>query len=219
MPSNLRANSTGGLPVRRMSTKYKAFRGEIVATRRNEQADNTAELTSQRETLAKFADGLKELSRSTGLPSGSEELFQRVLAELPDRGEDSALILEQAPPASSTYPFLDMGTDGLITPRLKRTKPASNLSIFLAPRFSNKTILLCLSIYLAMITIYVIGLAKSNESTTAPHFEIGIKTVSASVQVEPGASSRNADQVPQLHIAPPYVTELVPVSWTGLLRY
>ena len=196
--------------------------GEIVATRRNEQADNTAELTSQQETLTRFADGLKMSSRSIDLPSGSQELFQRVLSELADRGEESALIFEQAPLASSTDDLLDMRSYGLITPRLKRNRPASNLSFFsflLAPRFSNKTILLCLSIYLAMVTIFVIGLAKSNESTTAPHFEIGTKTVSASVQVEPGASSPNADQVPQLQFAPPYVIELDPVSWTGLLQY
>jgi len=190
-----------------------------VAARRNERADHTAELASQRETITRFADRLNELSRSTGLPSGSEMLFQRVLAELVDRGDDPALIFEQASPATSTEDPLDMRSYGLITARPKRTRSATNFSIFLAPRFSDKTILLFLSIYLAMITIYVIGLAKSNEPAMALHFGVGTKTVSASVQDETGASSPNAGQVPQLHIAPPYVTELDPVSWTGLLQY
>ena len=142
-----------------------------------------------------------------------------MLAELADRGEDSALIFEQASPATSTDDPLNMRSYGLITARPKRTRPATNLSMFLAPRLSDKTILLFLSIYLAMIAIYVIGLAKSNESATALHFGVGTKTVSASVQVETGASSPSAGQVPQLHIAPPYIIELEPVSWTGLLQY
>ena len=196
-----------------------AFMRERVATRRNEQADSTAELTSQQETLTRFADRLKELSRSTDLPSDSQELFQRVLTELADRGEEAALIFEQAPRASSTEDLLDMRSYVLVTPRLKRNRPVSNLSIFLAQRFSNKTILLCLSIYLAMIAIYSISLAKSDESPTAPHFDVGSETVSASVRVESGASSPNGDQVPQLHIAPPYVIEQYPFSRTVLLQY
>lgn len=192
------------------------LRALICKIRDNFSVDNTAELTGQQETLTRFADGLKELSRSTDLPS---ELFQRVISELADRVEESALIFEQAPSASSTDDLLDMRSYGLITPRLKRKRPVSNLSIFLAPRFSNKSILLCLSIYLAMIAIYLISLAKSDESTTAPHFDVGSETVSASVRVESGASSPNGDQVPQLHIALPYVIEQYPFSRTGLLQY
>ena len=190
-----------------------------MAATRNEQTDHTAELASQRETITRFADGLNDLSRSAGLPSGSEELFERVLAELADRGEDSAQTLEQPCPATNTDDPLDMRSYDLITARPKRTRPALNLSVFLAPRLSNETILLCLAIYLAMIAIYMFGLAKSNGSGAALNLGVGTKTASASAQVEAGASSPKAGQVPQVHIAPPYVSKLNPSSRTGLLQY
>ncbi len=104
----------------------------------------------------------------------------------------------------------DMPSYALIAARLNRTRSATNLSIFLAPGLSKKTILVFLSVYLAMIAILVIGPAKSHGSATALDFGFGPKTASASVQVKTAVSPPDVVQIFQLHIAPPYIIEFGP---------
>ena len=65
-----------------------------VAAEKRKDSGHAAEIARTREINDRFADELNQLSHSTGLPMGSEELFQKALTEREARGEDPALIFQ-----------------------------------------------------------------------------------------------------------------------------
>ncbi|MCH8987402.1 MAG: hypothetical protein IIA92_01170 [Chloroflexi bacterium] len=75
-----------------------------------------------------------------------------------------------------------------------------NISKFLAPRMSNKSILLLLFAYLALITVLMIG------TTAASGIGVDPKTVLAAAHAEVEVMPTVDFQTPTIHIpAPPYI--------------
>ncbi len=81
-----------------------------------------------------------------------------------------------------------------------------NRSIFLAPRFSGKTMVFFTFSYLAMITIFLIMAANPFGSAKSPDFGIGPESISGSNQVATGPASTIPVQVPEVPVpAAPYI--------------
>ena len=79
-------------------------------------------------------------------------------------------------------------------------------SIFLAPRFSGKTVILFTFAYLTMITIFLIMAANPFGPETSLDFGVGPKTTSPSNQVATGALSTILVQILEVPIpAVPYI--------------
>ena len=79
-------------------------------------------------------------------------------------------------------------------------------SIFLAPRFSGKTVMLFTFAYLTMITIFLIMAANPFGPETSLDFGVGPKTILVSNQVATGAFSAVLPQIPEVPIpAVPYI--------------